>query len=217
MTFYVEMVFLGRLNRAALAQSVAEAAVRHPLLLARMELGRKGWQWVLPANCSIPIDYQDAGTIYAPPRGPTFDLTRESGLRVWVREDEERTSVTFQLHHACCDGEGSRHFGFDLLTAYSRLTSDEPRPDWTRVEYQRLRERAIFQPATADNKPSTTTFWQKLRDGYHFHVLGPCPLASSGSRTRFKASPPRPLMIKHLFSREESVKSNGSRRKRAER
>ncbi len=209
MTFYVEMVFLGKLNRAALEQAIVQAAARHPLLLAHAERKGRSWQWVLPSQGTIPFDSQDAREPYSPPRGLTIDLAREGGLRVWVREDAERTSLTFQLHHACADGEGSRHFGFDLLTAYSRLTSETPAPEWTRVEYQRLTERAKFQPATLESQPNSTTFWQKIRDGYHFHLLGPTPLAAApeqipSAESELEGFSPRPLMLKHLFTREET-------------
>jgi hypothetical protein len=85
MVFYVEMVFLGRMNHEALTEAIQEAA-RHPLLLARKR---------------IVEDYDGRSPSPGPRRfsKSTRPLrstsrrsdrsARESGLRVWVQEDAE--------------------------------------------------------------------------------------------------------------------------------
>lgn len=207
MVFYMELVLQGRMDRHALLEAVAEAAARHPLLLARVEADRLHGRWVLPVKATVPVDFQDANIPYHPPRGAVIDLKKESGLRVWVREETERTSVSLQIHHACCDGEGSRHFVSDLMRGYALRKGEMINREPTRVDYQRLLERAKFHNSApnADRETPRTSLWQKIRNAYGFHVLGPAPLAAPAAPRDSKAAPTElPLMLTHVFSREET-------------
>src|SRR5699024_2615502 len=141
-------------------KAIAQAVGRHPLLMARVTNSQQGPCWVLNPRQEIAIDWQSNDAPYLPPRGGWLDLQRENGLRAWVREDPARTSVTFQFHHACCDGEGARAFISDFCLAYARLTTSGTPPEWPRIEYDRLRERAKFAAPVADGKTIATTTWR---------------------------------------------------------
>jgi hypothetical protein len=146
MTFIVRLVFSGELDRPAFAAAAAMAVRRHPLLGAHVQrCGRRGLRWIAAADPRPWIDYGAASAPRTFPGAEGIDLGAATGLRIWVRTGPERTEISVQFHHACCDGIGGYRFLEDLLVAYDRVArpgADEAafRP----LDAELLRRRARF-------------------------------------------------------------------------
>jgi hypothetical protein len=143
MTFVVEFEFRGSVDRDALEAALPEALERHPLLQAwtgRAKGNREGW--IAAGNGTVKIDWGDLGSPIELSQGEPIDLSREVGLRVWVRYDANRTILTTQFHHATCDGIGSYQFLGDWLWFYAKRVGqpiEEPLPN---IDLKGVRARA---------------------------------------------------------------------------
>lgn len=177
MTFCVEMVFRGQIDRVAFQQAVDHAIRRHPLLRARVAWPGKRPVWMLPDLHSAPVTW--LGRHQSPDNSlRSLDVRKDSGLRVVAQVGESRSTVWLHLHHACCDGAGARRFMVDVLTSYAQIYDANSAPSaWDELDYTSLTNRHHF-PTGTESKVSTS--WsKKLRDAFHFHVLTPRPLATA--------------------------------------
>ncbi|NLX96222.1 MAG: hypothetical protein GXY83_08595 [Rhodopirellula sp.] len=143
MTFVIQLQFSGQIDRGAFAAALAEALQRHPLLQSLITTGKRDLPCWMPATDQGPsLDWRAEGVPIASPVGEKIDLTREIGLRVWVRQGAERATVLLQFHHACCDGTGAYRFIGDLLAGYGiRTASADDRPAFGPVQPDLLRLR----------------------------------------------------------------------------
>ena len=115
MAFYIRLVLDRLPERERLAQGVATALARHPLLVATVEAPqgkRRNWSWEQSMRPEIlwPGD---------PPSEVPLDPSRQSGLRIKAELTADGALLTFEFHHACCDGLGALNFIHDVLTAYA--------------------------------------------------------------------------------------------------
>ncbi len=119
MTFNIRLSFSGMVEQDEFVTAVAEAIRRHPLLRAHVTgTNRKTLAWV-PADDPLPsLKYSPLSEPVTYQHGEEIDLRKETGLRIWVRCDEQRTETHFQFHHACCDGIGAYRVLEDILCAY---------------------------------------------------------------------------------------------------
>jgi hypothetical protein len=202
MTFWTEMVFRGQLDRGALQSAVDVAVARHPLLRARVEWQGRMPNWVLPDEDSRPVTWLNETNCHQADQVQSLDLRRESGLRVFAINGENRSSVWIHIHHACCDGLGARRFSLDLLTAYARACGAQtPLPEWDTLDYELLRRRHEFAAVSAG--AIKTSAWRKLQDAFHFHVLTPRPLAAAQELV----GPPRVSpAVKYIFNAAETAR-----------
>jgi hypothetical protein len=100
----------------------------------------------------------------------SFDLRRESGLRIVVlSDDEQRHRVVMQVHHSTCDGIAACEFFGDVWAFYAGL---EPRA------FSQPRT-ARFRPAAdhAHASPSTDGGQDMVREAWSFVSFWPTPLA----------------------------------------
>ncbi len=148
MTALLQADFTGPLDRPAFEAAIAAALVEHPLLRATIDPSRKRRPtWIPRPDARPAFDWAgpDAPLAYTDADGEEIDLTREIGLRVWVRADESGGRVVFQLHHACTDGLGVLTFVLDVFRAYARQTDPAaPRPP--RRDPALLARRGAFYP-----------------------------------------------------------------------
>ena len=126
--FFLDLEFAGSLDRGALEAAWREAIVRHPLLNSRIGKSHGRRQWLGPSDELPVIHWLPADAALEFPRGELIDLTREAGVRMWVRLDENRARWTLEFHHACADGVGGLQFVADLMALYARKTSDHAPP-----------------------------------------------------------------------------------------
>ena len=70
-----------------------------------------------------------------------IDLRSTNGLRIVGFESSDSVRVTFQIHHACCDGLGACHFIDDVLIAYHNSFDESIQVEQRTVEPDRLKDR----------------------------------------------------------------------------
>jgi hypothetical protein len=177
----VEVELQGRLDPAAFQQALSFALARNPLLTCLVDRKERGAiAWVPSGQCP-PVYWVGLEAPLGDSYGKLFDLTTEPGLRIWVRQADDRLKILLQFHHACSDGLGCFGFIEDLLAAYAAAVSGgqpvEPRP----LEPDRLLHRGEIGIVGR-------TFWQQVRDaiigmfeGERFLLQRPMPLAAGAS------------------------------------
>ena len=125
MCFAFHMEMHGQLRRNEFFAAIEQAALRHPLLCAKLveESGRLFWMAVdFPDSV---IEWQQVDEYPAEFRPMQFiDLTLEIGLRVWVKVKDDSARIMLQVHHACCDGLGAMQFVEDVMIAYHNKVVD---------------------------------------------------------------------------------------------
>jgi hypothetical protein len=182
MTFVIQLQLSGRIDRRAFEAALAEALQRHPLLRARIEAGKGDLPCWMPAEDQGPeLDWGLEGTPMVCPRGEGIDLAREVGLRVWIRQGEERATVVLQFHHACCDGTGAYRFIGDLLAGYGiRTAAAESRPAFGSLDASllRTRKRRTLNPGTS---PGRELRRLAIREGWKILAGRPDPLVAPGA------------------------------------
>lgn len=173
----LELCFRGRIDRAAFDAGLAAAMDRAPLFRALVEPRRKGPPaWGLTDRMP-PVDWAPLGTPWGEKYDTLIDLTAEPGLRVYVREGHDRSTVRLHFHHACSDGIGGYAFIEDFLTGYSQVFPDgaavSPRP----LEPRRLLGRD--DPGTAGRGVyrGVVDTLVGAREGARFFLQKPLPLA----------------------------------------
>ncbi len=203
MTFVIQLQLSGRIDRGAFEPALADALGRHPLLRAWIKAGKGDRPCWMPAEDQDPdLDWGSEGTPLACPRGEGIDLTREIGLRVWVRQGEGRATVVLQFHHACCDGTGAYRFIGDLLAGYGiRTAAAESRPAFGPVEASllRARKRRTLGPGRPHGRELTRL---AIREGWKLLARRPDPLVPPAAGFR-NGSPPAdfPGFLSFTFDR----------------
>ena len=131
MQFFFRLVFHGRLDRAALLESLNWSVARHPLLRSTVRQ-RFGQSPVWHEGFCVDLrdcqqGFEQLAEVY---EAPNIDLSSEPGLRTWLFQETGKAEVLFQFHHSCCDGIGARQLIEELFLRYHSITNghknDEP-------------------------------------------------------------------------------------------
>ena len=143
MSFVVQVQLSGQIEREAFESVLDEALDRHPLLRAHIASGKGDAPcWKLASESRRDVDWGSDEEPMTCPDGESIELTKETGLRVWVRQGVNDARVLLQFHHACCDGTGAYRFLGDLLAAYGiRTTTTGKAPSLGVVDASQLRTR----------------------------------------------------------------------------
>ena len=147
MTFTIQLRFRGVVDRDLFEAAVDEAVSRHPLLGATVEYERgHPARWVAAAEARPPIIEVAADDRFTYPKSEYLDLGKETGLRIWIRQQEETVELRIQFHHACCDGIGAYRFVEDLFCAYHRRCEGAPESEdvFRPLDPARLAKRDTF-------------------------------------------------------------------------
>jgi len=116
--------FKGVLNKERFEHALEMCQNAHPFLRSRINgpeiHRRKHRRWlILNSGFKAFIDWQRGASDFVfPHQSAEIDLIQEVGLRAYVRVDDESSSVTFQIHHACLDGIGAMQVVRDFLSFY---------------------------------------------------------------------------------------------------
>ncbi|MEJ7593068.1 MAG: hypothetical protein WKF77_16095 [Planctomycetaceae bacterium] len=121
MTGFFRLRFSRKLNFQAMHAAIQTAAARHPLLRSRVcRNAEHGHYWATDETVSIPIEKWSADSQSEFPLAAYMDLTRNVGTRIWLVEQEIRSDLIVQVHHACSDALGKCQFIDDLLILYAQ-------------------------------------------------------------------------------------------------
>jgi hypothetical protein len=202
MTFVIQLQLSGSIDHGPWEAALADALQRHPLLAALIKTGKGDLPCWMPAIDQPPeVHWGAEGTPIVCPDDERIDLARESGLRVWVRQGEQRATVVLLFHHACCDGTGAYRFIGDLLAGYGiRTAAADQRPELGSVEAKLLRTRKqrCLGPATG-TWPLTRL---AIQEAWKILTARPRPLeppvSASGPRDR---NPDFPGFLSFSFDR----------------
>lgn len=200
------MHFDGRVEQASFKIALRATLRHHPLLRA---IVKPGWveRWSFPEDCEPRISLQEGKTGGPPPPAADIDLFQESGLKTIVVQDDAKTEVTLQFHHACCDGSGMARFIEDLLINYARIRDSGPAYDHpATVDVDRLSARGDYG----------LRFWSTLKilPGQLIGLLGaaqfwgrrPRPLFAHRARKRHQASSAHfPSLTGFRFGKAETL------------
>ncbi len=146
MTFVMAVQLAGEIDRAAMEESLRETLERHPLLRAVVDrtIARRPC-WVSAGEKPVAFDWDMESVPLECAGGEAIDLATHPGLRAWARQGENRVELTFQFHHACCDGIGAMRFIGDVLGAYGLRTAwGDDRPVPHTLDAQGLHGRAVL-------------------------------------------------------------------------
>jgi hypothetical protein len=205
MTGVLEYHFRGSIDRDAWEAAVAESLTRHPLLTAHVVLRGLGRPcWVIPSREPTPVDWGPWSARIRLPKGEGIDLTRENGLRVFVRQGEDRVRVLTQVHHACTDALGAMRFFGDVLAGYARrVEPDGPHPIVDPLDAACLARRGVSRWG---EPPEPVSFWRAVRRRVRETVLWfsrrPAPIAVPMASLSARADEPTeyPSIQYHTFS-----------------
>ncbi len=207
MTSIIRIEFQGMMDTSAFAFALEGATERHPLTRAVIRPAKQGLPcWVDDPDIRPVVD---VGPLEKPVRladQEYIDLTRESGLRFWIRGDEQRTVLTMQVHHACTDGTGVYRFLGDLLALYGGETAgpDLPTPMLGDVDLRLLRKRRTRFTDLALNASATAFVQHGLCQAYDIFGRRITPLALPGQVN--KTISPRtefPGICNHHLTKDE--------------
>ncbi len=206
MTYASNLYFSGEFNREAFTAAIGDALDRHPLLCALVRPAKqKKLCWVSPEGATPFIEWGSFETPMRMDQGEAIDLSREVGLRAWIRQGDGRAHLVLQFHHACCDGTGAHRFIGDLLAAYGIRTAEgDRRPVMASYDPQLLKDR---RSKLADYAViSNTTHGIRRGIGQGVHVFGRriSPLKTNGkSKNTLAAETAFPGVVSHTFDRDE--------------
>lgn len=200
MVFPVQFNFGGQVTREAWETALEEVLPRHPLLTACVEpCGRRGLCFVPYTGPPPVLTWQTDATPPDELPWEFLDLTREPGVRLWMRPTEAGTTLTVLFHHACCDGLGAFGFLGDLFAAYGQRTAGASMlPQMAPRDLTLLHRRGQFAFDPPEPVGRTQIVWSTLREAAKWAVRRPTPLAVPSD----EAAAPR--LAGHRFEEAQS-------------
>ena len=119
MTFVSHLYLTGQLDRDAFQAALEDAIRVHPLLATLIGKARKNETcWLENPNNEPHVEWLAENEPFVFNQGEAFDLTKEPGLRLWVRQGRDQCEIAGEFHHACTDGTGAHRFWGSLLSGY---------------------------------------------------------------------------------------------------
>jgi hypothetical protein len=178
MTCDTELDFSGCIDREAFETALAVALARNPLLRSLVVRDSAGaLSWTLTDHMPH-IDWAPWGTPVAGQFGQTVDLTREIGLRVWVRQGDEKSSVLCQFHHACSDGVGFVAFCEDMMAAYSAALPGSVAVALRPLNPELLKRRALLSIPLRNKLQKVADVFLAIRESLRFLFQAPLALSA---------------------------------------
>jgi NRPS condensation-like uncharacterized protein len=127
MTTHIRFWFDGLFDRKIFVDALKVVLYEQPLfqsyISGPLKSRTKKMRWLRSKELIMPwIDWQKGHQAFAYPEGrKTIDLYNEIGIRLFIREEDEKTELTVAFHHAVSDGKGIFNFIETLLAAYQEL------------------------------------------------------------------------------------------------
>ncbi len=124
------------------------------------------------------INWAPVGTPPGEHYDAAVDLTTQIGLRIWVREAADRSTVLLHFHHACADALGTFAFIEDFLAAYATLCPGGQAIAYRPLDTARLRRRGLASIPSRNWYQQIYDLFFGAREGLRFFLQAPTPLAS---------------------------------------
>jgi NRPS condensation-like uncharacterized protein len=209
MTFVSHLYLTGQLDRDAFQAALEDAIRVHPLLATLIGKARKNETcWLENPNNKPHVEWLAENEPFVFNQGEAFDLTKEPGLRLWVRQGRDQCEIAGEFHHACTDGTGAHRFWGSLLSGYGiRTATSEERPTLATYDPQllRIRRRKLAQ----DFNHASFLSLARRALGYWWSSYNKkaMPLALSGRIPEGEESSDSfPGVMTHVFTRPEHKK-----------
>ncbi len=204
MTSVIQLRFTGQMDAGAFASALQVASQRHPLTAAVVRPAKRNQPcWVRDESLQHFVDWGPLEQPVECPGQEWIDLTKEFGLRFWVRVGADQTWLTLQVHHACTDGTGVYRFLGDLLASYGQQMAsvDQHKPELAAVDPCLLRQRRARFIGAFQNRERMAFIRQGTLDACKILGARVAPLAPPRDA---EAQPsPFPGIVSHEFSRED--------------
>ena len=148
MTTHIRFWFDGLFDRRIFADALKVVLAEQPLFQSFISGPLKSRtakiHWLRAKELIMPwIDWQTGSKAFSYPEGKkTIDLFREIGIRLFIREEAQKTELTVAFHHAVSDGKGIFNFIENLLAAYQELNGGPKRVPLTNQAL--LEQRSFF-------------------------------------------------------------------------
>jgi hypothetical protein len=132
--------------------------------------------WV-PSGQLPQVEWAPLGTDFGDRYGEYIDLRKDIGLRIWVRQGADKSTVLLHFHHACSDALGGFAFIEDLLAGYANAGDDPtqsvvPRP----IDFSALLRRGTAGMTKRTFFQQIGDAWIGAREGIKFFSQAPRPL-----------------------------------------
>lgn len=204
-TFPMELVFRGPLRREPLEAAIRVCLDRHPLLAANLDaLNGKLPHWAPSEDLSLPLDWAEGLTPIDHAAGRYIDLTRDIGVRLWVRTTFARSRLVVQFHHACCDALGGLQFVADLLVAYdAAVAGDEPTARLEQLVPERLAMRGDYGLSEAGYQPNWRDAWTTARFWLRRLMSRPAVVATPRNAPTTTAETADLGYVTHVLTKED--------------
>ncbi|HEX4142350.1 MAG TPA: hypothetical protein VHY91_02275 [Pirellulales bacterium] len=179
----IQLHFVGALDRELFELALEDALARNPLY--RCLVGRDprlGQVW-LPSAQMPSIDWAPHGAPLDERYDATVDLTTQIGLRIWVRQGADRSTVLLHFHHACADALGTFAFVEDLLAAYAMLCPGGQIVARRPLDPSRLPRRGLASIPKRNWYQQIFDLYFGGREALRFFLQGPVPLASGATQS----------------------------------
>lgn len=188
----MELQFRGAIDRTAFDAALAFALSRNPLFTCLVALDANGAMVWIPSESRPAVDWAPWGVPLDDSYGRFTDLFSELGLRVHVRQGDDRSTVLLHFHHACSDGIGGLAFIEDLLAGYANAVPGAEPIEPRALEPQRLVDRGTLGL-------TGRSLWRKFidslagtREGAKFMGQRPVALAPGKKADSASSESPRP-------------------------
>lgn len=160
LTFSMLCEFVGQLDRKGIETALELVHKRHPLLQATVNEGPFGLSWVWNRSSAIPVCWNETGWT------TSLNPYVHCGVRLTAKLGE-RSTLYFEFHHSCCDGDGAALFLLDFLKAYDETTGGRPRA-WNTVDPGLLSRRGRIAWPKSTEAESALPWWTRLKLAVEF-------------------------------------------------
>ncbi len=217
--FSTHFEFDGRIDPSLAEQALQDLIKQQPMLNVRLDRSSNGaMQWRLEEDRSADASHvsQDEADRLRP-----IDLFTERPFRLDVSRQKnsdgnERSSVTFQFHHAAFDGVGALTVVSDWMKSYDRLSHNSScakgAPRQNRLDYGMLRARCRAGLTWRERLRLAPWSWLSIIGFVNFFKNRPIPLLPLGRIGSVTAVPSGQPIISTQIVREstESLKARAS-------
>lgn len=199
--------FRGRLRRSVFESAMHAANARHPLVEANLDRVANRLAWV-PASGPFRPRWlgSDDATEFA--QCVPFDLTKETGIRLWLQRRGDESAVFVEFHHTCCDGAGGLAYMEDVFGIYASAIDHGKLDDSTLPPTNpvKLKDRGRFPTTHSSVATRCQATWSDLKTSSSLSLQKTTPLAyrnSAGDVAGETASEwSRLRFISRVFNRE---------------